>query len=182
MGWKSNRGPHSAGTSWQHFSGTVTLPKGPASEFVCFPSWSTCSIPFAIFIYCPSSHLLDWRSKQKLLFSTSWRQLQGERRRRGVLGLTGELLPLMTGHMATCVFLSRSLSFPLDTHKVCLFLNYFLAKVSRGKTPSWKPDKTKHRYSPNIQNPQPSQNEPSVATLLPSKSSLTTQHASSAHS
>lgn len=122
------------------------------------------------FIYCPSSHLLDWRSKQKLLFSTSWRQLQGERRRRGVLGLTGELLPLMTGHMATCVFLSRSLSFPLDTHKVCLFyvfLNYFKAKVSRGKTPSWKTDKTKHRYSPNIQNPQPTQNEPSVATLLP---------------
>lgn len=110
-------------------------------------------LPFSFTVL--SSHLLDWRSKQKLLFSASWR-LQGERRRRGVLGLTGEILPLMTRHTATCALLSRLLSLPLHTHTHKVFSlpslsSFFLAKVSRGKTPSWRPDKTYHRHGPNIQ-------------------------------
>lgn len=150
MDWdeKVTEGRRVQGTLWQYFSGTVTLPKG--LEFVCSPSWSTCSISIAIFIYCPFSHLLDWRSKQKLLFSTSWRRLQGERRRRGVLGLTGELLPLMTGQTATCVLLSQPLSL---TKKICS--NTFL-QVSRGKTLSWKLTKSKHIHGPINQKHQPS--------------------------
>lgn len=195
LGWKSNRGPHSAGTSWQHFSGNVTLPKGPASEFVCSPSWSTCSIPFAVFIYCPSSHLLDWRSKQKLLFSASWRRLQGERRRRGVLGLTGELLPLMTRHTATCALLSRSLSLPLHTHTksfLCLLqVISFWPKSQEAKLHHEDQIKLSTDTVQTSKKHQPSQTKTShiittfhktTLTPLPSKSSLSEQHALSAHS
>lgn len=69
MAWDETVGPRAAHELCGGvFFETVTLPKGQACEFVCSPSWSTSSIRFTVFIYCPYSHLLGRRPKQKLLF------------------------------------------------------------------------------------------------------------------
>lgn len=142
------------------FQGPLLFPKDRPLSLYTPHHGPLAPFPLLFFIYCPSTHLLDWRSKQKLLFSASWRRLQGERRRRGVLSLTGELLPIMTRHTAACVLLSRPLSLPLHTHRVFSLSSsstFFLAKVSRGKTLSWRPDKLSTDTAQTSKKPQPSQ-------------------------
>ncbi len=146
---KSNRGPHKCRNfRGQHFSGTVTLPKDRPLSLYAPHHGPLAPIPllFSFTVLLPICWIEDLNKAfvfRKLAAAT------GERRRRGVLGLNWRTLASYDqAHGNMCLASRSSLSHSTHTHThththnthTSLFLSssssFFLAKVSRGKTPS----------------------------------------------